>query len=148
MAASARYCRSALAPFRSNKPLQPSNKLTTARFTYRRTIRLRPEPLPCMSTGLIISKASKWYRSQVTNAQLNAAKTGTTAKGQPIINYEATFANTDPVLNMFKAGEIIYSDLNAIVTDFAPQNDNCFANGGTNRTDPPSGTCGRSGENT
>ena len=33
------------------------NKLTMARFTYRRMIRLRPEPLPSMSMGLIISTA-------------------------------------------------------------------------------------------
>jgi len=87
-------------------------------------------------------KGAKWYRSQVTNAVLNAAKTGTTAKGQPILNYEATFANGDPVLNIVKAGEIIYSDLNAVVTDFTPQNDGCFINN-TARTDPPSSTCGQ-----
>ncbi|HKS41450.1 MAG TPA: multicopper oxidase domain-containing protein, partial [Blastocatellia bacterium] len=89
-------------------------------------------------------KGSKWYRSQVTNADLAKVKTGTTAKGQPIINYEATVTvGGDPVLNMLKAGEIIYSDLNAIITDFTPANDNCFANGGATRTDPPSGTCGQ-----
>ena len=89
-------------------------------------------------------KGSKWYRSQVTAAQLVLVKTGTTAKGQPIINYEATNATSgDPVLNMLKAGEIIYTDLNALITDFTAQNDNCFANGGTVRTDPPSGACGQ-----
>src|SRR6185295_14674682 len=88
-------------------------------------------------------KGSKWYRSQVTNAQLNLAKTGTTANGQPTINYEATVTpGGDPVLNMLKGGEIIYSDLNAVITDFTAANDNCFANGGTIRTDPPSSTCG------
>ncbi|MGA9773515.1 MAG: copper oxidase [Blastocatellia bacterium] len=91
---------------------------------------------------IVEPKGSKWYRSQVTNAQLNLVKTGTTAKGQPIINYEAV-SGGDPVLNMLKAGEIIYSDLNAIVTDFTAANDNCFANGGATRTDPPSGTCGQ-----
>jgi hypothetical protein len=87
-------------------------------------------------------KGSKWYRSQVTNAQLTAAKTGTTAKGQPTINYEATLANGDPVLNIVKAGEIIYSDLNAVITDFTAANDGCTNAGGT-RIDPPSSTCGQ-----
>lgn len=89
-------------------------------------------------------KGSKWYRSQVTNAVLNAAKTGTTAKGQPIINYEATSAAGDPLLNILKAGEIIYSDLNALITDFTPQADGCTSTPtGTTRIDPPSGTCGQ-----
>ena len=87
-------------------------------------------------------KGSKWYRSQVTEAQLIAAKTGTTAKGQPIINYEAVFANGDPVLNMLKANEIIYSDLNALITGFTAQNDGCFNAQGV-RIDPPSGACGQ-----
>ena len=34
-------------------------------------------------------KGAEWYRSQVTAADLNLAKTGTTAGGQPIINYDA-----------------------------------------------------------
>jgi len=90
-------------------------------------------------------RGSKWYRSQVTNAQLILAKTGTTTKGQPTINYEATVTpGGDPVLNMIKGGEIIYTDLNAVITDFTAANDNCFANNGsTVRTDPPSSTCGQ-----
>jgi manganese oxidase len=88
-------------------------------------------------------RGSKWYRSQVTSAQLISAKTGTTSKGQPLIDYEAILANGDPVLNMLRGNEIIYSDLNAVITDFTATNDNCFANGGTARTDPPSSTCGQ-----
>jgi manganese oxidase len=89
-------------------------------------------------------KGSKWYRSQVTNAQLTAAKTGTTTKGQPILNYEAVNAATgDPLLNMLKLNEIIYTDLNAVVTDFTAANDDCLAGGGTTRTEPPSSTCGQ-----
>jgi hypothetical protein len=88
-------------------------------------------------------KGSKWYRSQVTNVQLNAVKTGVTPKGQPIINYDAVDATTtDPILNILKGSEIIYSDLNAVITDFTPQNDGCFI-GSSARTDPPSSTCGQ-----
>lgn len=72
-------------------------------------------------------KGAKWYRSQVTEAELTQATKGKTKFDQPIIDYEATFqsgANKgDPVLNMLKCEdgktrkncEIIYSDLNAVV---------------------------------
>jgi len=92
---------------------------------------------------------SKWYRSQVTVQVLNDVKDAApTALGQPkISNYDKTYPNTDPILNMLKGNEIIYTDLNAIITNFSLAADGCF--GGTDisvnrgRTDPPSGTCGQ-----
>jgi hypothetical protein len=78
-------------------------------------------------------KNAKWYRSQVTAQQLIAATTGTTPKGTPIINYEATYPDGTPVLNMLKGNEIVYTDLNAIITGFV---EDCA-------DAPPSSTCGQ-----
>ncbi|MDH5347930.1 MAG: hypothetical protein OEW13_08480, partial [Nitrospira sp.] len=81
-------------------------------------------------------KGAKWYRSQVTEQELKSATKGETRYNQPKIRYEATFTNgahkDDPILNMLKCrmgeqgtdasdgtctlgGEIIYSDLNAVI---------------------------------
>jgi hypothetical protein len=80
---------------------------------------------------------SVWYRSQVTAAQMQAAKIGTNPNGTPILNYEAVDANGDPILNILKGSEIIHADLNAIITDpTGTLQENC-ANA------PPSGTCGQ-----
>ena len=62
-----------------------------------------------------------WYRSQVTNADLALATTGTTPGGQPIINYEAVYPTGHalaglPILKMRKGNEIVHSDLNALIT--------------------------------
>jgi hypothetical protein len=85
-------------------------------------------------------KGAKWYRSQVTEKVLiEAAKRGADGmpvnnkNGTPQINYEATYTNGDPVLNMLKGTEIIYTDLNALITGFT---EDCAGA-------PPSGTCGR-----
>jgi hypothetical protein len=93
-------------------------------------------------------KGSKWYRSQVTAAQLKAATKKKTVggnvtddlnpNGTPKIDFEATFKSPepnagDPVLNMLKGDEIIYSDLNAVITGFT---ENCVGA-------PPSSTCGQ-----
>jgi hypothetical protein len=65
--------------------------------------------------------AAEWYRSQVTAADLQLATTGQTPGGQPIINYDAVYpaghprAGT-PILKILHNGEIIHSDLNAIIT--------------------------------
>ncbi|HEX6083581.1 MAG TPA: copper oxidase [Thermoanaerobaculia bacterium] len=59
---------------------------------------------------------AEWYRSQVTNADLALAKTGTTPGGQPIINYNATYPNGIPILKMLKGTEIVHSDLTALIT--------------------------------
>ena len=52
---------------------------------------------------------AEWYRSQVTAADMTAAKTGTTAGGQPLLDYNK-FAMLDANLN------IVSTDLNAIIT--------------------------------
>ncbi|HKR02193.1 MAG TPA: hypothetical protein VJT09_16065 [Pyrinomonadaceae bacterium] len=82
-------------------------------------------------------KGSKWYRSQVTAAQLKAATTGLNPNKTPIINYEAVGTDGKPILNMVSGNEIIYTDLNAIIADPS----------GTLQEDctkaPPTGTCGQ-----
>jgi manganese oxidase len=73
---------------------------------------------------------AEYYRSQVTADDLFYATTGTTADGHPLINYAAVFPAVDPrtglplpaikaghpVLKMVENGNLIYSDLNAIIT--------------------------------
>jgi hypothetical protein len=76
---------------------------------------------------------AKWYRSQVTAAQLTSVKTGTNPNGTPIINYDKLGTDNQPILGMLNANnEIIYSDLNAIISNFGENCENA----------PPSGTCG------
>jgi hypothetical protein len=65
------------------------------------------------------------YRSQVTEEELRLATVGTTPLGQPIIDYEATYPNSQPwisegkanlkVLNMITNGVLQHSDINAII---------------------------------
>jgi manganese oxidase len=86
---------------------------------------------------------AKWYRSQVTAAQLKAATKKKTVEGvvvddlnpnnTPKIDYEATDANGDPILNMLKGNEIIHTDVDAVIAHF---NEDC-----TNA--PRTGTCGQ-----
>ncbi|HEV7905070.1 MAG TPA: hypothetical protein VGO96_14610, partial [Pyrinomonadaceae bacterium] len=79
-------------------------------------------------------KNSKWYRSQVTAAQLTAVKTGTNPNGTPIINYDKLGTDSLPILGMLSAtNEIIYTDINAIISNVG---ENC-------EKAPPSGTCGQ-----
>jgi manganese oxidase len=54
-------------------------------------------------------KGAEWYRSQVTATDMNAAKTGTTAGGQPLLDYNK-FSMLDINNN------IVATDLNAIIT--------------------------------
>jgi hypothetical protein len=86
-------------------------------------------------------KGSKWYRSQVTAAQLQVA-TVPTPNNLLKINYEAAFplGHPDagfPVLNMLRGKEIVYTDINAIINDPSGklQEDCTLA--------PPSSTCGQ-----
>jgi hypothetical protein len=64
---------------------------------------------------------AEWYRSQLTAKELQDATVGTTPGGQPKINYDAVYkpghprAGT-PILKMLHNGEIIHSDLNAVIT--------------------------------
>ncbi len=75
-------------------------------------------------------RGAEWYRSQLTAAELQLATTGTTYKGQPIIDFDATYPNEEPFISEGKAGlpiirmtrkvggveEIVHSDINAIIT--------------------------------
>jgi manganese oxidase len=66
-------------------------------------------------------KGAEWYRSQVTAADLNLAKTGTTPGGQPIINYDAVYPvghprAGQPILKLLNVDTIVGTDLNAIIT--------------------------------
>jgi hypothetical protein len=79
-------------------------------------------------------RGSKWYRSQVTAAQLTAVKTGTNPNGTPIINYDKLGTDNLPILGMLSStNEIIYTDINAIISNFGEDCTNA----------PPSGTCGQ-----
>jgi hypothetical protein len=67
-----------------------------------------------LSAGLFGSvnveqKGAEWYRSQVTAAEMAAAKMGTTPGGQPLLDYNK-FAMLDANNN------IVSTDLNAIIT--------------------------------
>jgi manganese oxidase len=87
-----------------------------------------------LSAGLFGSvtvhpRGAEWYRSQVTRADMDLATKGKTADGQPIVDYAKLYpdgakypdgtavpANT-PVLRMLNSdGEIVHSDLTAIIT--------------------------------
>ena len=64
---------------------------------------------------------AEYYRSQVTNADLKAATTGTAPTGRPLLNYDAVYPTGHPqagapILNMVQNNEIIRSDINAIIT--------------------------------
>ena len=54
-------------------------------------------------------RGAEWYRSQLSAAEMTAATIGTTAKGQPLLDYNK--------LKMLDAGNnIVAGDLNAIIT--------------------------------
>jgi Tol biopolymer transport system component len=79
-------------------------------------------------------QGAKWYRSQLTAAQLAKVTTGRNPDGTPKINFEATDAAGLPLLNMLStSNEIVHTDVNALITNFT---ENC-----TNA--PPSSTCGQ-----
>ena len=66
-------------------------------------------------------KGAEWYRSQLTAADMTLAQTGTTAGGQPIINYDAVYPvghpkAGQPILKMLNVDTIVNTDLNAIIT--------------------------------
>lgn len=85
-------------------------------------------------------KGARWYRSQVTEEELRLATIGTTAAGQPRINYEARYPATNPdgtpsvwaqegkgnlpILNMRNGNVIVHSDLNALIV--GPNADGTF----------------------
>jgi hypothetical protein len=66
-------------------------------------------------------RGAEWYRSQLTAADMALAKTGTTAGGQPIINYDAVYPvghakAGKPIIKMLSGVDIVHTDLNAIIT--------------------------------
>ena len=86
-------------------------------------------------------KNSKWYRSQVTAAQLQKSSGGAVnPNGTPRINFDSIDTATGlPVLNMLNsANEIIYTDLNAVITDpDGVLDEDC------SKAPKESGTCGK-----
>ena len=66
-------------------------------------------------------KGAEWYRSQLTAEDLKLAQTGTTAGGQPILNYDAVYPvghpkAGKPIIKMLNGDTIVHTDLNAIIT--------------------------------
>jgi hypothetical protein len=72
--------------------------------------------------AIIVEPAgSEWYRSQVTNADLQLATTGTTPDGHPVVNYQAVYPAGHPraglpILRMTQGNAIVSSDLTAMIT--------------------------------
>lgn len=79
-------------------------------------------------------RGANFYRSQVTEEELRLATTGTSPTGQPRIDYEAVYPNTEPwigegksglpIFNMLAAGELVHADLSAII--MGPQPNGSF----------------------
>ncbi|MDH4228592.1 MAG: hypothetical protein OEW11_02445 [Nitrospirota bacterium] len=71
-----------------------------------------------------------YFRSQVTQEEIDLATTGHTSDGHPIINYQAVYPNTSPwieegkaglpVLSMLNGTELVHSDINAIIVGPGP----------------------------
>jgi hypothetical protein len=64
---------------------------------------------------------AEYYRSQVTANDLQLATTSKTADGHPVLDFQAVYPPGNPragqpILRMTQGGELIYSDLNAIIT--------------------------------
>ena len=64
---------------------------------------------------------AEWYRSQLTQADMKLAQTGTTPGGQPILNYDAVYPvghpkAGQPIIKMLSVDTIVSTDLNAIIT--------------------------------
>jgi len=83
---------------------------------------------------IVEPKGAKIYRSAVTEEEMRLATVGTTAGGQPIIDYEKLYPNTSPwtlegkanlpVLNMIAGNAIVHADIDAIVA--GPNADGSF----------------------
>ena len=64
---------------------------------------------------------AEWYRSQVTRDDMDLATGATTGDGHPVINYDAVYPAGhrfagQPILKMLDGGQIVHSDLTAIIT--------------------------------
>lgn len=74
-------------------------------------------------------KVARFYRAQLTEEEMRLATTDVTPKGQPIIDYEATYPDDClnngiwcregkaglPILNMVQNKRIVHGDINAII---------------------------------
>jgi hypothetical protein len=66
-------------------------------------------------------KGAEWYRSQLTADEMKLAQTGTTAGGQPILNYDAVYPighpkAGKPIIKILNGDTIVHTDLNAVIT--------------------------------
>jgi len=102
------------------------------------------QPIGQLSRGLfgalnVQPEGAEWYRSQVSQKDLALAQTGSTPDGHPIINYNATYPDGKPVLNMLRKVnntlELVYSDLTAIIT--GPNAGRFPGSTGVNNPEPP-----------
>jgi manganese oxidase len=64
---------------------------------------------------------AEWYRSQLTADDMKLAQTGTTAGGQPILNYDAVYPvghpyAGKPIVKILNGDTIVHTDLNAVIT--------------------------------
>jgi hypothetical protein len=71
------------------------------------------------------ASGARWFRSQVTAADLALATTGQTPDGHPIINYNAVYPAGHPraglpILSMLQGAEIVHTDINAIIAGSDP----------------------------
>ncbi|HWM91603.1 MAG TPA: copper oxidase [Thermoanaerobaculia bacterium] len=74
---------------------------------------------------IVEPEGSRWYRSQVTKADLDLATVQTLSTGQPKIDYEARYPAGHPkwprpVLNMLDGSEIVHSDVTAVIAGSTP----------------------------
>ena len=70
-------------------------------------------------------RGANFYRSQVSEEDLRLSTTGTSPTGHPLVNYEAVYPSREPwisegksglpILNMLSAGELVHSDVDAII---------------------------------
>jgi len=84
---------------------------------------------------LVEPAGARWYRSQVTRADLALATTQYVLGGYPVINYEAVYPAGHPraglpILAMLDAGNnVIHSDLTAVITGSPANQGGAFPNG-------------------
>ncbi|MGB0515047.1 MAG: hypothetical protein ACPGJE_09430, partial [Wenzhouxiangellaceae bacterium] len=93
-----------------------------------------------ISTGLfgavnVLPRDSVWFRSQVTQSELDAASIGQTELGYPVIDYSPAAVYTSgpraglPLLRILDGNEIVHSDLTAIIA--GPEENNWRFRDGT-----------------
>ncbi|HEX6284888.1 MAG TPA: hypothetical protein VFZ71_08440, partial [Pyrinomonadaceae bacterium] len=89
---------------------------------------------------------AEWYRSQVTQKDLELATKSRTADKQPVINYDAKFPDGKPILSMLDGNRgdpvrnLVYSDLTAIIT--GPNAGRFPGTTGVNSPEPPCNAAG------